>query len=441
VLADQVAHQLILQSPAAADTQQEAERQFIQSQIGELKTNISKSQEDIRQLDDQISKATSARQIQDARSRQAALQTQVSSWQATYAQLLTSLQRGAPNSLSVVEPAQVPAGPIGPRVGYNVLLAAAIGLVLAGSAAFLLEYIDDTLKTADDVHRALNLTILGRLTRIEGEGYPSKLVVIQRPRSSGAEAFRVLRTNLRLSAKDRPLHTLMVTSSNPQEGKSVTAANLAVALAQSGKQVILVDADLRHPTQHNIFGLNNDVGLTTLLLEEDANLTETLQTVSVTNLSVLPSGPLPDNPAELLGSKRMRDLIESLQQHADIVIFDSPPVMAVADTTILAVRLDGALLVVDSGKTRRTIAQRSKETLASVGARLVGVALNRMPARDGYYYSHYYTEDGQRIQRRTGQDPLAPSLRRNGDAASRMDGTPAKREGPTDTKPLPEESS
>jgi Mrp family chromosome partitioning ATPase len=137
----------------------------------------------------------------------------------------------------------------------------------------------------------------------------------------------------------------------------------------------------------------------------------------------------------------MRDLIELLQQQADIVIFDSPPVMAVADTTILAVRVDGALLVIDSGRTRRAVARRSKETLASVGARLVGVALNRMPTRSRYYYSHYYSEDGQRVQRRAGRDLLAPSLRRNGDSASMMDGTPAKREGSTDTQPLPEESS
>lgn len=422
VLADEMVNQLIRQSPAGSDPEKEAERQFVLGQIEDLKSNIKKSQDEIRQLDDVIAKATSARQIQDARSRQAALQTQISSWQATYAQLSTNLQRGAPNFLSVVEPAQIPTQPMGTRMAYNIMLAVAIGLALSASAAVLLEYLDDSLKTADDVQHALGLKVLGSLARIQGDEYPDKLVVARYPRSPAAEAYRVLRTNLQFSA-GRTLRTFMLTSANPLEGKSLTAANLAVALAQSGHRVILVDADMRRPTQHRIFGLENQVGLSNLLEGDDVSLEEVVQTMSISDLSVITSGPTPEHPSDLIGSKRMDDLIEWLQQYADMVVFDSPPVMAVADAAILASRLDGVLLVVDAGHTRRGAARRSKESLDSVGAHLLGVAVNRLSAlRGGYYY--YYSEDGDHRKRRSPRDLLAPVFGRFGRSASTVDVLP-----------------
>ena len=398
ILVEQIARQLILQSPAGADVQKEAERQFVATQMGELKANITKSQEEIHQLDDVIAKAASARQIQDARTRQSALQTQISGWQATYAQLGTVLQSGASNFLSVVEPAQVPTTPVGPRVAVNVLLAMAIGLVLSGGAAVLLEYLDDTLHSSDDVRHALGLMTLGSIPPIDGQDYPSKLVVSRFPRAPVAEAYRLLRTNLQHAAGGQPLHTLMVTSANPLEGKSVTTANLAAALAQSGQQVILVDADMRRPTQHHIHQLDNDTGLSVILQQDDVGLEQVLRPSSIVNLSIITSGPLADNPPDLLGSERMDNLIDLLLQQADIVIFDCPPVEAASDAIILASRLDGALLVVDAGHTRRASAQRSRDALMSVGANLLGVVLNRLAtSRSGYYY--YSSDDGERKRR------------------------------------------
>jgi len=419
-LASEVAHQLILQSPAATDPQKEADRQFILSQIEDLKANIKKSQDEIRQLDDVMAKSNSARQIQDARNRQTALQTQVSTWQATYNGLLTNLQQGTPNFLSVVEPAQTPLYPVGPGMGYNVLLAVAIGLVLSGGAAFLLEYLDDTLKTPDDVRQVLGLTVLARIARMEGNGYPDKLVTAKQPRSPVAAAYRVLRTNLQFIAVDRPLCTLMVTSPSPKEGKSLASANLAVAMAQSGKRVILVDADLWRPCQHHIFEMDNTEGLTSALLSDDASLTPVLQQGPVENLGILLSGPVPPNPSDLLGSRRMGDLIEALRRQTDVVIFDSPPVMADADATILAARVDGILLVVDSGSTRRGPAQRSKEALEAVGARLTGVVLNRLSGDERSYYYYYSEEDGQRRKRRS-VNRLAHLFGRNGHSAQETD--------------------
>jgi capsular exopolysaccharide synthesis family protein len=420
VLADEVAHQLILQSPAGSDKQSEADRKFIQNQMDDIKANVTKAQDEIRQLDDVIAKATSARQIQDARSRQAALQSQIANWQASYAQLGNMLQRGSPNFLSVVEPAQLPFSPVGPRVTYNVLLAMAIGLVLAGSAAFLLDYMDDTLKSADDVRRAVDLRTLGSIGRIEGSDPAARLVVTRYPRSPVAETYRMLRTNLE-HAGDHPPRTLMVTSSNPLEGKSLTTANLAAAIAQSGKNVILIDADMRRPTQHKIFQLDNSVGLSTVLTRGDVGLADVMQLVNVANLSIVPAGPEPDNPSELLGSKRMSDLIELLQQYGDILIFDSPPVMAVSDAAILASRLDGTLLVVDAGNTRRGALQRSKEALTSVGARLVGVVLNRFAERRHSRYYYYYSADGKRRQRRSVRSTLGRLFGRDGRSANQTE--------------------
>lgn len=438
VLANEIANQLILQSPAGADAQKESDRQFIQSQMEEIKANITKARDEARQLDDVISKATSARQIQDARSRQAALETQITTWQSTYASLGLSLQRGAPNSLSVIERAQLPYAPVGPRTSYNVMLAMAIGLALSVSAAFLLDYIDDTLKSSDDVRHALGLAAIGNIARIEGKDYPSRLVVVNYPRSPVAESYRMLRTNLQHSAGDRVLRTLMITSSSPLEGKSVTAANLASAIAQSGLRAILIDADMRRPTQHQIFQLENKVGLSTVLQRGDISVADILQAVSVPNLSVVSSGPMPDSPSELLSSKRMGDLIELLEQYADILIFDTPPVMAVSDAAILASRLDGILLVIDANRTRRGAAQRSKEALLAVGGRLIGAVLNRMsPTRTGYYY-YYTSENGKHERRHSKSNPLDRLLRRNGHSAGKIEVAPTLSRKTTEDKELTE---
>lgn len=215
------------------------------------------------------------------------------------------------------------------------------------------------------------------------------LVTLSQPRSPAAEAYRTLRTNLMFSSLDKPLTTLLVTSAAPDEGKSTTLANLAVTMAQSSRRTILVDCDLRRPTQHEIWGLANERGLTTMVLEGDALTHPPLADVGIENLAVLPSGPLPPNPADLLGSRRMEEVIAALKSRADLVLFDAPPVVAVTDAALLASKLDGVLLVVEAGGTRRDHAQRAKEILEKVNLRIVGAVLNNAPvdASLGGYYS------------------------------------------------------
>jgi capsular exopolysaccharide synthesis family protein len=217
------------------------------------------------------------------------------------------------------------------------------------------------------------------------------LITLTDPRSPAAEAYRTLRTNLVFSSLDRPLHTVVVTSPAPQEGKSVTLANLAVTLAQSGRRTALVDCDLRRPGQHLLWGVSSDRGLTTMVIEETAMNAPPLIETPVEGLSLLPSGPLPPNPADLLGSRRMDEVINALKAQAEIVLFDAPPVLAVTDAVLLGAKVDGVLLVVRAGRTRRDNAARAKEALERVGVRLVGAVLNNVPrAAVGAGYAGYY---------------------------------------------------
>lgn len=202
------------------------------------------------------------------------------------------------------------------------------------------------------------------------------LITLANPRSPAAEAYRTLRTNLMFSSLDKPLTTLVVTSPAPDEGKSTTLANLAVTLAQGGRRTLLVDCDLRRPSQHEIWGLPNSQGLTSLVLDGDD---PKLAQVGIENLWLLPSGPLPPNPADLLGSRRMDEAIAALKARADIVLFDAPPVVAVTDAALLASKLDGVLLVVSAGRTRREHAERARELLEKINVRIVGAVLTNAP--------------------------------------------------------------
>ena len=214
------------------------------------------------------------------------------------------------------------------------------------------------------------------------------LITLSDPRSPASEAYRTLRTNLYFSSLDQALETLVVTSAASGDGKSTTLSNLAVTMAQGEKRTILVDADLRRPSVHRLFDVNNGEGLTTMAVDESALADPPLVKTSVENLWLLPSGPLPPNPAEILGSRRMEEIITALKARADIVLFDAPPIIVVTDAAVLGTKVDGVLLVVMAGKTRREHALRAKELLARVNIRLVGAVLNNASpdqSMGGYY--------------------------------------------------------
>ncbi len=224
------------------------------------------------------------------------------------------------------------------------------------------------------------------------EDRSSRLITISNPRSPLSEAFRTLRTNLEFTSLDKPLRSMVVTSAAPEEGKSTTLANLAVAMAQAGKKVILVDCDLRRPSLHQIFTARPTPGFTDMMRDDALMAKPPLQETQVPNLWLLTSGTIPPNPAELVGSRRMSDVIKHLQQHAEIVLFDAPPVIAVTDAAVLASKVDAVLLVVSAGKTKRDHAKKAKAMLDKVNAHLIGTVLTNVKG-EGSMYQYYSNEE------------------------------------------------
>jgi len=296
-------------------------------------------------------------------------------------------------SVNQIEPAAVPSVPVRPQPFNNAMLAGVIGLMLASGGVFLIEYLDDTLKSPEDVERALEVPTIGFIADIaqENDQVNEVIYVSTQPRSPVSEAFRSLRTNLEFAAVDKPLRTILVTSAEAGDGKSTVSANLAAIFAQGGKRVLLMDCDLRRPHVHRFTGLQNRVGLTDLF-RDNLGVNDVISAWSgadaAITISVITSGILPPNPAELLGSKKMDHILAELISLVDVVVLDSPPSM-VADAQVLAAKADCVLLVVQPGKTHAGAARATREQLIRAGANIIGSVLNRIPRTRGYYYGGY----------------------------------------------------
>ncbi len=372
----------------------------VQKEIETLETKL----QEFKAREERGEELTTAEQAQ-----RASLQTSLAQYRSSLADLLKSrdeIKRSAAlsgDNIVVVEPAEVPRTPVRPRVLLNTLIALGLAALLMVVVAFLIEYLDDTVKLPDDVSKVTGLPALGSLVQYRSSSSADngrrKLVTVRHPKSPFSEGYRTLRTNIQFSSLDRPIRTLMVTSASPAEGKSTSVSNLAVVMAQSGKRTILIDTDLRRPVLHEIFGAPNGVGITNALLQPPgSDLSSFLQATEVEGLQLMTSGPLPPNPSELLGSHRMAELVEQLLETADVVLFDSPPILAVTDAAVLARLMDGVLLVVESAKTRQDAARRAAQELAKVNARVLGVVVNRISARlagSNYYYYDYYRPDAE----------------------------------------------
>jgi succinoglycan biosynthesis transport protein ExoP len=389
-IANAMAAQLIAASPAIQG-RQAAFQASIDSDLQATQDQIQATQAQV----DALSGLTVRTAAQDA--NLATLEGRLVSLRSTYATLLTFSSGNVSNLLSVVEQAVAPLAPISPRPLLNTLLAAVLGLLVAAGIAAVSEYLDDSIKDADEVLEVAGLSTLGTIARMQGDGARSEIYRLAAqlyPRSGVAEAYRALRTNIEFSSVDVPIRTLLVTSSIPGEGKTITASNLAVVFAQSGRRVLLVDADLRKPGVHAVFDLPNSHGLTTLLRSDEASLDAIAHATEQANLRILTSGPLPPNPAELIGSRRMRTILERLQSAADLVVLDSPPLQAVTDSAILSSFMDGTLLVIDAGQSRRRAVRPAREALARAGATVVGAVLNRTSDRVNSSYYAYYGDQG-----------------------------------------------
>jgi polysaccharide biosynthesis transport protein len=295
----------------------------------------------------------------------------------------------------------------------------ALSLAFGVGLAVFLEYLDDTVKSPEDVERGLRLPALAviplagrtatqrffpiaqKTQRTNGNGSGRELLINSDGPSVQAEAYRHLRTSVLLSTAGRPPQTLLVTSSMPSEGKTTTVVNMATVLAQTESQVLVIDADMRRPRLHHVFAMENRAGLSSLL-SSDITEDEFLSVVTrykESNIHLLPSGPIPPNPAELLGSEQMRSLIERASNHFKYVIIDSPPIASFTDGVLISTIVDGVLLVVQGGKTSRQVVKRTRQMLHEIGAKVIGVVLNKIDLRSQeYYYYHqdykyYYSEN------------------------------------------------
>jgi len=309
------------------------------------------------------------------------------------------------SEVSIESYSRVPRSPVGPPRIRNVMIAFILSLVAGIGLAFLLDFLDDTVKSLDDVDRYVHLPALAMIpanrgaTKLKGlapmhaaSSDTTALAMIDDVRSPIAESYRHLRTSLLLSSAGQPPKTILVTSSQPSEGKTTTAINTAFMLAQTGAEVLIIDCDLRRPRLHTQFEVANSKGLTTWLSGE-RDLNNLLQVYPKTpNLKVLTSGPVPPNPAELLGSEEMRRLLGQLSERFAHIIIDSPPAISFTDASILSTMVDGVMLVVHGGRSSRAVVRRAKQQLLDVGAHIFGVVLNNVKLeQQDYYYSGYYS--------------------------------------------------
>jgi capsular exopolysaccharide synthesis family protein len=392
-VANALATQLVLLSPTGPQPEDLGRQEFINQQLNNLEVQIKETEDEIEKLQEELSTLISAQQINDTQDQIFALQSKLNSMQDQYGNLLANTQRGAINTLTIIESASPTSSPIGPPKGFTVLLAAAIGFALAACEAYLLEFLDDSVKSADDVERLFSAPVIGHIfEQGDGKKEENRLYDADDLHHPIAEAFRALRTNIEISQVDRPLKTILVTSADIGDGKTSVAANLALSIAQTEKEVILLDVDLRRPNVHQFFELANNQGLVDLISGRAA-IGDVLQFKKDRKVALLTSGDTPPNPTELLSSKRMDELLPKLEAAADVVIIDGPPFI-VADAMVMAAKVDGVLLVVRPGHTRRSLALGALEQIKLSGAKVVGVVLNRIPHRNAAYYagsSHAYT--------------------------------------------------
>jgi len=287
----------------------------------------------------------------------------------------------------VVEPAITPTEPIRPNTIIYTFLGAFVGFVFSAGLTFLIEYLDRSFETSDDVRQILSLPTLGTIPRLQGRERTASLIASMLPASPSSESYRALRTNIRFASVDKPVTTLLITSAEPGAGKTTVTANLGTVCAQAGLQVVLIDADLRLPSLHQLFHLDKLTGLTDLLVGDVQNVEECIAKTEIDNLRVITSGSIPPNPSELLGSKRMDAILTEVKKNADLVILDTTPTLAVTDAAILSSKVDGVILLIEAKRTSHEAAQRTFEMLRQVGATTLGAVLVKAkPEHKAYYY-------------------------------------------------------
>ena len=419
-----------------AQEQFQSQERAIQGQIGRAENRIADIQDEIDQTEDPRGTEQPVRAAGLLLARVGVLQQQLEDLRTVTASQGTGAE--------VIQPANLPTSPASPDYLRNGLLALAVGLVLGIGVAFLRERLDERLRGREDLEAQIAAPVLATVPRASGRRRRRQrdlVVTLTDPKGGSAEAYRTLRTNVQFLARTGTLSVIGIVSPAAGEGKTTTAANLAVSIAHTGKRVVVVSCDLRKPRLHRCFGIPNDPGVTSVM--SGMKLAEAIQKPEIGSLRVLASGPTPPNPAELIGSEAMEQMIEALRMFADFVILDTPPLLAVSDGVSLASRCDGVLMVADARTTARGALAHAREQLQQVGANIVGGVLNNFDPSRARYYSHYHgayyasyrpREGGDRRPRPSDDAGLGPGpdvgLGGPGDDRGRRPGRRAGSDGP-----------
>ena len=405
IVANELAAQMILLSPVSGQSEERGRQDFIHERLNNLEAQINETEAQIAQLQEELANTFSAQEISDKQDQISSLQSKLSTMENNYGLLLSNTQQGAINTLTILASADLPSSPVASLKGLTILLAAAAGFVLAACSAYLLEYLDDTLKSPDSVMRMFSAPILGRIFEQADMMPQNRLYDADDSNHPLTEPFRALRTEIDLAEMGHRLKTILVTSPDTGDGKTSVAVNLALSIAQRNKRVFLLDADLRKPKIHKLFNLANEQGLADVVFAR-AVFDWRIGIQEYSQVSVLTAGNTPSDPAELLSSEKMEIFLSELEEIADVVIIDGPPLF-IPDAMILASKADGVLMVVRPGHTRISLAKASMEHIKLVGAKVVGVVLNRIPLRGADYYagkSYLYTYYSNYGQEREGKE-------------------------------------
>lgn len=401
-VANELARQLILQSPTAPRPEDQERVAFIDDQLSSLQANIQQTESEIIAKQVELEGALGALDISRLQQEIVSLQTKLSTLQSNYAALLANTKSGAVNSIEVIEPATLPSAPTNSGKTQLILVAAALALALAAGTAYLIEYLDTTVRTPEDLAHGNLFPSLASIPEFRWNGSSAPVLTPEAHGSLAGNVFRALRTGLYVATANTPGKTFLITSAAPKEGKSTVAANLAAVLAQGEKSVLLIDADMHRPTQHKLFGLSRTYGLAELLValkenerlgDSAATIKRAIQKIDSMGVSLITAGSNLDGAAGLLGSKAMKVLLETVSKDVDYVLVDSPPLLAVVDALMLSTQVDGVVMVTGAGVIPRKRLDQAVRRLRDVKANVVGMVLNRQKGAldDQYNYYRSYT--------------------------------------------------
>jgi len=386
IIANEIANQLILQSPAVGNSETGQRQEFITGQLTSLEAQIKETEQKIDELQTSLSQLNSTSQISETESEINDLTTKLNNLRGNYATLLSNSQQGALNILTIIEPANLPTNSVGTNKVVIISLAGMVGLILGMVAAYALEYLDRTIKTTSDVERVFHFPVIGYLSQMAENGN-SAVYVANHPNSLIAESFRLLQSNLEFFQSFNSARTILVTSPTQGNGKTTVAVNLALSIAAIDQKVILVDADLRRPSIHAALNVAQSPGLSDII-HSRVKAKEVIRSVKNKKIDVITAGTAMPNITEVVGSKRIASILNELRDDFETVIIDAPP-LVISDSYNLASKVDGVVLVLEPGLTKEDQAMVIKEQLNRAGARVIGVVFNKVSAAFAKSYGDY----------------------------------------------------